>query len=41
VICLWAISFAHPLRGLVQRVAEATIFLGVVLMGWWIYRAGA
>lgn len=39
LICLWLISFPHPLRGLVQRVAEAVIFVGVVLMGWWVYRA--
>jgi hypothetical protein len=41
LVCLWAISFPHPFRGLVQRVAETTIFLGVVLMGWWVYRASA
>ena len=40
LVCVWAISFPHPFRGLVQRVAETTIFLGVVLMGWWVYRAG-
>jgi hypothetical protein len=38
VLCLWGISFPHPLRGLIQRVSETTIFLGVVLMGWWVYR---
>ena len=40
LVCLWAISFPHPYRGLVQRVAESIIFLGVILMGWWVYRAG-
>lgn len=39
LICLCAISFPHPYRGLVQRVAESVIFLGVILMGWWVYRA--
>jgi hypothetical protein len=38
LVCLWGISFPHPFRGLVQRIAEATIFLGIVLMGWWVYR---
>jgi hypothetical protein len=41
LVCLWGISFPHPFRGLVQRVAETTIFAGVVLMGWWVYRAAA
>jgi hypothetical protein len=40
LVCLWGISFPHPFRGLVQRVAESTIFLGMVLMGWWVYRYG-
>jgi hypothetical protein len=40
-VCLWGISFPHPFRGLVQRVAETTIFLGVVLVGWWVYRVSA
>src|SRR5688572_2043955 len=39
LVCLWGISFPHPFRGLIQRVAETTIFLGIVLMGWWAYRA--
>ena len=39
LLCLWGISFPHPFRGLVQRVAETTIFLGIVFMGWWVYRA--
>ena len=41
LLCLWGISFPHPYRGLIQRVAETTIFLGVVLMGWWMYRVSA
>jgi hypothetical protein len=32
-------SFPHPYRGLIQRVAETIIFGGVVLIGWWVYRA--
>lgn len=35
------VSFPHPFRGLIQRVAESIIFGGIVLMGWWVYRAGA
>lgn len=38
LLCLCAVSFSHPLRGLVQRIAEAAIFSGVMLMGWWVYR---
>jgi len=38
VFCLWGISFPHPFRGLVQRVAESLIFGGIALMGWWVYR---
>jgi hypothetical protein len=34
--CFCGIGRAHPLRGLVQRIAETTIFAGIVLMGWWI-----
>lgn len=41
IVCLWGISFPHPLRGLVQRVAEALIFGGIVLMGWWVFRGSA
>jgi hypothetical protein len=41
VFCLWGISFPHPFRGLIQRVAETTIFVGVVLMAWWVYRVSA
>ena len=41
LVCLWGISFPHPFRGLIQRVAETTIFLGVVLIGWWVYRGSA
>lgn len=41
LVCLWAISFPHPWRGLIQRIAETTIFAGVVLMGWWVYGATA
>jgi len=37
-LCVWGISFPHPFRGLVQRVAEAVNFLGIVLIGWWVYR---
>lgn len=39
LICFCGLGFAHPLRGLVQRIAETTIFGGIVLIGWWIYRA--
>jgi hypothetical protein len=39
--CLAAISFPHPFRGLIQRIAETIIFGGVVLIGWWVYRASA
>jgi hypothetical membrane protein len=38
LVCLWGISFPHPWRGLIQRIAETTIFGGVVLMGWWMFR---
>jgi hypothetical protein len=41
LFCLWVISFPHPFRGLIQRIAETIIFLGVVLMGWWVYRVSA
>jgi len=37
--CLVGISFPHPFRGLMQRIAETTIFGGVVLIAWWVYRA--
>jgi hypothetical protein len=40
-ICLAGISFPHPFRGLIQRIAEAIIFGGAVLIGWWVYRASA
>jgi hypothetical protein len=40
-VCLLGMSFPHPFRGLLQRVAETIIFGGIVLMGWWVYRAGA
>lgn len=40
-VCLLGMSFPHPFRGLVQRVAETIIFGGIVLVGWWVYRAGA
>lgn len=40
-VCLLGLSFPHPFRGLIQRVAEATIFLGVVLIGWWVYRVSS
>lgn len=39
LVCLWGISFPHPLRALVQRVAETLVFAGLVLMAWWVYRA--
>jgi len=38
LICFWGVSFPHRYRGLLQRVAETTIFLGIVLMGWWLYQ---
>ena len=41
LFCLAGISFPHPFRGLIQRIAETIIFVGVVLIGWWVYRAGA
>jgi uncharacterized protein DUF998 len=41
LFCLPPLSFPHPLRGLIQRIAETTIFGGVVLVGWWVYRASA
>jgi hypothetical protein len=37
-VCLWGMSFPHRFRGLIQRVAETTIFAGVVLMGVWVFR---
>ena len=40
-ICLAGISFPHPFRGIIQRIAETTIFGGVVLIGFWVYRASA
>jgi hypothetical protein len=40
-VCLLGISFPHPFRGLVQRVAETTIFAGIVLIGIWVYRGGS
>jgi hypothetical protein len=40
-ICLLGISFPHPFRGFIQRVAETTIFVGIVLIGIWVYRGGA
>jgi hypothetical protein len=39
LLCLWAISIPHALRGLAQRVAETTIFAGVVLTGLWVYKS--
>jgi hypothetical protein len=36
-VCLLGISFPNPFRGFIQRVAETTIFSGIVLMGIWIY----
>jgi len=39
-VCLLGISFPHSFRGLIQRVAETTIFGGIVLIGVWVYRAG-
>jgi len=38
--CFAGISFPHPFRGLIQRIAETIIFGGVVLIGVWVYRAG-
>lgn len=38
-VCFCGLGFAHPLRGLVQRIAETTIFGGIVVIGWWIYFA--
>jgi hypothetical protein len=40
-VCLLGISFPHPFRGLIQRVAETAIFVGIVLIGAWVYRGGA
>jgi Protein of unknown function (DUF998) len=40
-LCFAGISFPHPFRGLIQRIAETIIFGGVVLIGWWVYRASA
>jgi hypothetical protein len=37
-VCLLGISFPHPFRGLIQRVAETTIFVGIVLIGIWVFR---
>lgn len=39
--CFAAISFPHPYRGLFQRIAEAVIFGGVMLIGYWVFRATA
>jgi hypothetical protein len=39
LICLWGISIPHPLRGLVQRVAEAVIFVGLALIGFVVSRS--
>lgn len=41
VFCVLGISFPHPFRGLIQRIAESIIFGGVVLIGFWVYRASA
>jgi hypothetical protein len=35
------LGFAHPFRGLVQRIAETIIFGGIVMIAWWVYRASA
>lgn len=40
LICFWGIGFPHPLRGLVQRVAEAVIFVGLALLGFVVSHAG-
>jgi hypothetical protein len=40
-VCLLGISFPNPFRGLIQRVAETTIFAGIVVIGIWVYRGGA
>jgi hypothetical protein len=39
LVCLWGISIPHPLRGLVQRVAEVLIFAGLALIGVVVVRA--
>jgi hypothetical protein len=39
LICFWGISIPHPLRGLVQRVAEAVIFVGLALIGFVVSRS--
>jgi hypothetical protein len=39
-VCLLGISFPNPFRGLIQRIAETTIFVGIVLIGFWVYRSG-
>ena len=41
LLCFAGLAFPHPFRGLVQRIAETVIFAGVVLIGWWVYRASA
>lgn len=41
IICLIGTSFRHPLRGLVQRIAEALIFGGIVLMAWLVFGGSA
>ncbi len=40
-VCLLGMSFPHGFRGLIQRVAETTIFAGVLLIALWVYRHGA
>jgi hypothetical protein len=37
--CLGGLGFAHPFRGLVQRIAETIIFAGMVVMAWFVYKA--
>jgi hypothetical protein len=41
LLCFAGLTFPHPFRGLVQRIAETVIFGGVVLIGWWVYRGSA
>jgi hypothetical protein len=40
-VCLLGITLPHPFRGFIQRVAETSIFAGIVVIGAWIYRGGA
>jgi hypothetical protein len=39
LVCFWAITIPHGLRGFVQRVAETIIFAGIAVTGLWVYLA--